>query len=196
MTVLLLGLVLFMAAHSARIVADDWRTAQIARFGLGPWKGIYSLISIVGLVLIVWGYGETRGEVELWQGPVWLRHVASLLMLASFILIAAAYVPRNRIQTVVGHPMTAGVKVWALAHLMTNTRPGDLVLFGALLIWVVLVFRAARQRDRTDGRHAAQGPWPMAAVAAVAGAVGRVRAFSAPAVDRRAGGLRKTAKNL
>lgn len=171
MTILLLGLVLFVAAHSVRVVADDWRTAQIARIGAGPWKGVYSLISIVGLALIVWGYGETRGGPELWQGPVWLRHVASLLMLASFILIAAAYVPRNRIQTAVGHPMTAGVKVWALAHLLTNTRPGDLVLFGALLVWAVLVFRAARRRDRAAGRHAAPGPWPMAAVAAVAGAV-------------------------
>lgn len=111
MTVLLLGLVLFMSAHSVRIVADDWHTAQIARIGLGPRKGIYSLISIVGLALIVWGYGETRGGVELWQGPVWLRHVSSLLMLAAFILLAAAYIPGNRIQTAVGHPMTVGVKV-------------------------------------------------------------------------------------
>lgn len=169
MTVLLLGLVLFMAAHSVRIVAYGWRAAQIARIGLGPWKGIYSLVSVVGLVLIVWGYSETRGGVELWQGPVWLRHASSLLMLASFILLAAAYIPRNRILTAVGHPMTAGVKVWALAHLMTNTRPGDLVLFGALLVWAVLVFRAARRRDRASDRREAPGSWPMAAIATVAG---------------------------
>lgn len=171
MTILLLGLVLFVTAHSVRIGADDWRTARIARIGLASWKGIYSLISIVGLVLIVWGYGETRGGVELWQGPVWLRHVSSLLMLASFILLAAAYVPRNRIQTAVGHPMTVGVKAWALAHLMTNTRPGDLVLFGVLLVWAVLVFRAARRRDRASGRQEAPGSWSMAAVATIAGAV-------------------------
>lgn len=171
MIVLLLGFVLFMSAHSVRIVADDWRTAQIARIGLGPWKGTYSLISVVGLALIVWGYGETRGGVELWQGPVWLRHVSSLLMLASFILLAAAYIPGNRILTAVGHPMTAGVKVWALAHLMTNARSGDLVLFGALLVWAVLVFRAARRRDRASGRRETPGSWSMAAVATVAGVV-------------------------
>lgn len=170
MTVLLLGIILFMAAHSVRIVADGWRAAQIARIGLGPWKGIYSLISVVGLVLIVWGYGATRGGAELWQAPTWLRPVSSLLMLVSFILIAAAYIPRNRIQTAVGHPMTAGVKVWAVAHLMTNTRTGDLVLFGVLLVWAVLVFRAARRRDRASGRREAPGSWPMAMVAIVAGA--------------------------
>jgi uncharacterized membrane protein len=171
MTVLLLGIILFMAVHSVRIVADGWRTAQIARIGVGPWKGVYSLVSVVGLALIVWGYGETRGGVELWQGPEWLRPVSSLLMLASFILLAAAYIPRNRIQTAVGHPMTAGVKVWALAHLMTNTRPGDMVLFGVLLVWAVLVFRAARRRDRASGRRETSGSWSMATVAAVIGAV-------------------------
>ena len=170
MIILLLGLVLFVAVHSVRVVADGWRTAQIARLGLMSWKGIYSLVSVAGFVLIVWGYGETRGGVELWQGPVWLRPVSSLLMLASFILLAAAYIPRNRIQTAIGHPMTAGVKVWALAHLMTNTRPGDLVLFGVLLVWAVWVFRAARRRDRASGRREPPGSWPMAAVAMIVGA--------------------------
>ncbi len=114
MSFLFLGLVLFLAVHSVRIVSDGWRTPLIARIGLGPWKGIVSLISVVGLALIVWGYGETRAVTELWHGPAWLRPVSSLLMLAAFVLIAAAYLPRNRIQTAVGHPMMAGVKVWAL----------------------------------------------------------------------------------
>ncbi len=170
MTILLLGLVIFIAVHSVRIVADGWRTAMIARLGAWPWKAIYSLISLAGFVLIVWGYGGTRGAAELWQGPAWLWPVSSLLMLTSFILLAAAYIPRNRIRTIIGHPMTAGVKVWALAHLLTNTRPGDLVLFGALLVWAVLVFRAARVRDRASGQRAAPGSWAMAAIAIVAGA--------------------------
>lgn len=170
MNILLLGLVLFVGMHSVRIATDSWRTSQIARLGLLPWKGIVSLVSVVGFVLIVWGYGETRSAAELWQGPVWLRHVSSLMMLVSFILLTAAYIPRNRIQTAVGHPMTAGVKVWALAHLMTNMRPGDLALFGVLLVWAVLVFRAARARDRASGQRLASGSWPMAAVAAVVGA--------------------------
>lgn len=170
MMILLLGLVVFIAVHSVRIVADGWRTAMIARLGPWPWKAVYSLISLAGFVLIVWGYGETRGGAELWPGSAWLRHAASLLMLASFILIAAAYIPRNRIQAIVGHPMTAGVKLWALAHLLTNTRPGDLVLFGALLVWAVLVFRAARVRDRANGQRAAPGSWAMASIAIIAGA--------------------------
>lgn len=170
MTILLLGLILFIAVHSVRIVADGWRSAQIARLGAWPWKAIYSLISVAGFVLIVWGYGETRGGTELWQGPAWLRHVASLLVLASFILLVAAYIPRNRIRTMVGHPMTAGVKVWALAHLATNTRPGDLLLFGVFLVWAVLVFRAARQRDRASGRREAPGSWAMTVFAVVVGA--------------------------
>lgn len=170
MTTLLLGLAIFIAVHSVRIVADGWRTAQISRLGPWSWKAIYSLISLAGFVLIVWGYGETRAGTELWQGPAWLRHVSSLLMLVSFILLVAAYIPRNRIRTIVGHPMTAGVKVWALAHLLTNTRAGDLVLFGALLVWAVLVFRAARVRDLASGQREAPGSWAMAALATVAGA--------------------------
>ncbi|OGI40972.1 MAG: hypothetical protein A2140_02440 [Candidatus Muproteobacteria bacterium RBG_16_62_13] len=170
MTILLLGLAMFIVVHSVRIVVDGWRTAMIARLGPWPWKAIYSLISVAGFALIVWGYGETRGAAELWQGPAWLRPVSSLLMLVSFILLVAAYIPRNRIQTIVGHPMTAGVKVWALAHLLTNTRPGDLALFGVVLVWAVLVFRAARRRDRASGRREDSGSWTMAAIAIAAGA--------------------------
>ncbi len=153
MSMLLLGLVFFLAAHSVRIVADDWRNGQIERRGEGAYKGIYSLISLAGLVLIVWGYGQTRIDaVYLWDPPRWTRHAAALLMLASFVLVTAAYVPRNRIREAVGHPMVAGVKVWAFAHLISNGRLGDLVLFGAFLGWAVLDFVSARRRDRAAGR--------------------------------------------
>lgn len=151
MTILILGLLLFLGAHSVRIVADDWRAAQIARMGPGPWKGVYSLVAVAGFALIVWGYGMTRGQAELWLPPLWLRQVSSLLMIVSGVLFVAVYVPRNRIKAAIGHPMVAGTKVWALAHLLTNGRPGDVLLFGAVLVWAVLVFRAARARDRAVG---------------------------------------------
>lgn len=152
MTMLLLGLVVFLGAHSVRIVAEPWRQRRIAQMGPGAWKGLYSLVSLVGLSLVIWGYGLARAvPVELWSPPVWTRHLSSLLTLAAFVLVAAAYVPRNRIRAAVGHPMLAGVKLWALAHLLSNGRLADVVLFGAFLAWAVFDFRAARARDRARG---------------------------------------------
>ena len=158
MAILILGLALFLGAHSVRIFADDWRSAQIARRGEGAYKGVYSLVSLAGLVLIVWGYGQTRiAPVDLWNPPVWTRHAASLLMLFSFVLFAAVYVPRNRIRAAIGHPMVAATKLWAFAHLIANGRAGDLVLFGAFLAWAVADFTSARRRDRAAGRRPAPG---------------------------------------
>jgi uncharacterized membrane protein len=152
MTPLIFGLVVFLGVHSVRIFADDWRTRQVARLGAGPWKGLYSLASLVGFVLIVWGYGLARGEpVVIWTPPVWTRHVAALLTIPAFILLVAAYVPRNGIKAKVRHPMIIGVKVWAFAHLLANGMLADVVLFGAFLVWAILDFRAARQRDRANG---------------------------------------------
>ena len=151
MSYLLLGLALFLGVHSVRIVADGWRTHTLARLGEGPWKGLVSLVSAVGLALIVWGYGLARQQpVALWLPPVGMRHAAALLTLIAFILLAAAYVPRNAIKARLHHPMVLGVKVWALAHLLSNGNLADVVLFGAFLLWAVLDFRAARQRDRAQ----------------------------------------------
>jgi uncharacterized membrane protein len=152
MTFLVLGLILFLGTHSIRLVADGWRTAQVGRFGLNRWKGLYSVASALGLGLVVWGYALARAEpMALWAPPGWTRHLAALLTLPAFILIAAAYVPGSRIKAAVGHPMVAGVKVWAIAHLLSNGNLADVVLFGAFLLWAVLVFRSARQRDRAAG---------------------------------------------
>lgn len=112
MTILVLGLVLFLGVHAVRIVAEDWRAAQIARRGPNSWKALVALASIAGLALIVWGYGLARTEpVALWQPPGWLRWPAVLLALAAFVLFAAAYIPRNRLKAAIGHPMVAGVKL-------------------------------------------------------------------------------------
>jgi len=149
MTVLILGLIIFLGAHSTRIVAEGWRTAQLKRLGAGPWKGIYSLVSLAGFGLIVWGFGLARQEpVVLWVSPAATRHLAALLTLIAFVLLAAAYVPRNAIKSRLHHPMILGVKVWAFAHLLANGRLAGLLLFGAFLGWAVVCFIAARKRDR------------------------------------------------
>lgn len=164
MLVLILGLVLFLGVHSVRIVADDWRSQTIRQRGEGLWKGLYSLLSVVGLGLIVWGYGLARQQpVVLWVPPIAMRHIAALLTLFSFILLAAAYVPRNGIKSRLHHPMVIGVKVWAFAHLLANGNLADVVLFGAFLVWAALDFRAARGRDR-----AAQTVYPAGSASATA----------------------------
>jgi uncharacterized membrane protein len=149
---LVLGLVLFLGPHSVRIAADDWRSATIARLGERPWKGLYSLLSLAGFALVVWGYGQARQQpVVLWTPPRGMQHLAALLMVPSFVLLVAAYVPRNAIRARLHHPMVLGVKTWAVAHLLANGTLADVVLFGAFLVWAVLDFRSARRRDRDVG---------------------------------------------
>jgi uncharacterized membrane protein len=169
MTLLILGLLLFLGAHSVRIVADDWRTARINAMGLNAWKGVYSVVALIGFVLLVWGYGETRGAPELWNPPAWTRHLAALLNLPAFVLLVAAYVPGTRIKAAVGHPMVAGVKLWAFAHLISNGRPGDMLLFGAFLAWAVADYVSARRRDRVAGTRYPSGPISRDGLAAVIG---------------------------
>jgi uncharacterized membrane protein len=109
--------------------------------------------------------------VDLWHPPVWTRHAASLLTLLSFILITAAYVPRSRIRALVGHPMVAGVKLWAFAHLLSNGRLGDVVLFGAFLAWAVADFASLRRRDRASGTRRGTGALANDLTSVVAGTV-------------------------
>jgi uncharacterized membrane protein len=171
MGLLLLGLLIFLSVHSVRIVADEWRSATIVRIGEARWKGVYSLLSLLGFVLIVWGYGLARQQpVPLWDPPLATRHLASLLTLVAFVLLAAAYVPNNGIKARVHHPMVLGVTVWALAHLLANGTLADVLLFGAFLVWAVLDFRAARGRDRTAGTRYPAGKTP-ATLAALAGGI-------------------------
>lgn len=153
MSVLILGLVLFLGAHSVRIVAGDWRDAQLARLGEKRWKAAYSIISAAGLALIVWGYGMARVDSPvLWSTPPWTRHLAALLTLPAFILLVAAYLPGSHLKAAVGHPMVAGVKLWALAHLLAKGTPAAATLFGAFLVWAVVDFVSARKRDRVAGQ--------------------------------------------
>jgi uncharacterized membrane protein len=171
MAYLVLGLVLFLGVHSVRIVADDWRTATRARIGEQAFKGAYSVLSLVGFVLICWGYGQARQQpMVLWTSPIWTRHLAALLTLPAFVLLAASNVPGNSIKARLHHPMVLGVKVWALAHLLANNTLADVLLFGSFLVWAVVDFRSSRQRDRTQGTVYAPGrSWPT--IAAVVGGI-------------------------
>ena len=172
MLVLILGLLIFLGMHSVRIFADDWRTATLAHLGEKPWKGAYSLVSLVGFVLIVWGYGLARQQpVVLWQPPVMMKHLISLFTLAAFILLAAAYVPRNHFKARLHHPMVLGVKLWAFGHLLATAKLADVVLFGAFLLWAILDFRAARGRDRALGTTYAAGSMGGTLVTLVVGVV-------------------------
>ena len=173
MLLLVVGLALFLGVHSTRIVAEGWRTSMVQRLGETPWKAIYSVVSIVGFVLVVWGYGLARqNPVVLWpQPPVAMRHVASLLTLAAFVLLVAAYVPGNQIKAKLRHPMILGVKAWALAHLLANNTLADVLLFGSFLVWAVLDFRSSRKRDRSLATVPPAGTLPRTIVAVVVGAV-------------------------
>jgi uncharacterized membrane protein len=134
---LILGLILFLGVHSVSIVAPAWRDAQVLRIGEKPWKNRYSAISIASFVVLMVGYGIARQHpVVLYTPPTWARHVTLLLMLPVFPLLFATYFP-GRIQATVKHPFLAGVKLWAVAHLLANGTLADVLLFGGFLLWAV-----------------------------------------------------------
>ncbi len=152
MSILVLGLLIFLGIHSLRIVADGWRTRMISRVGANGWKGLFALASIVGFVLIVWGFGLARQQpVLLYAPPLWLKHLNALFTLVAFVLVVAAYVPRNHAKAAIGHPMLAAVKVWAFGHLLATGFVHDVVLFGAFLVWAMVDLVASRRRDRLAG---------------------------------------------
>ncbi|HEX6708340.1 MAG TPA: NnrU family protein [Albitalea sp.] len=134
---LVLGLVLFLGVHSVSIVAPQWRDAQVALRGERAWKGVYALISIVGFVLLIVGYGAARqSPIVLYTPPTWARHLTLLLMAPVFPLLIAAYMP-GRIKAALKHPFLVAVKLWALAHLLANGTLADVLLFGGFLAWAV-----------------------------------------------------------
>lgn len=172
MTLLIAGLILFIATHSLRIFADDWRSRMVSKIGPMPWKGLISVASLVGIILMSKGYAAARAApVLLWQSPVWMSHLVSLLMLVAFILFIAAYVPKNVIKARLGHPMIISVKIWAFGHLLANGTIADLLLFGGLLAWAVMSFRAARQRDRREGVTRVAGSAMPTVITVAVGAV-------------------------
>ena len=152
---------LFLGVHSVRIVADGARSRFIATRGAGPWKGLYSLVSALGFAAILWGYRAARAEpVVLWAPIPAMRHVAAVLTLLAFILLVAAYVPRNGIKARLHHPTVLAVMAWALAHLLVTVTLAGVVLFASFLVWAACSFRAARQRDSGAGTTYPAGHWP------------------------------------
>ena len=158
MTLLILGLILFFGLHSVSIVAPAWRDAQVAQRGERAWKGSYAVLSIVGFVLLVYGYGQSRlAPVVLYTPPAALRHLALLLMLPVFPLLLAAYLP-GRIKTAAKHPMLVATKLWATAHLLANGNLGDVLLFGSFLVWAVADRISLKRRVVRPLQTAPAGP--------------------------------------
>lgn len=156
---LILGLLVFLGVHTLTTLRDT-RAALIGRLGESGYKGLYSLVSFAGLALIVWGYARYRatGWIDVWYPPVAFRHITLLLMLPAVILVVASYI-RGRIYTMLKHPMLAGIKLWAAAHLLANGDLGSIVLFGSFLAWAVY--------DRISLKHRADAgapPFPVGGV--------------------------------
>jgi uncharacterized membrane protein len=157
LTLLVFGLIVFLGSH-AFSMARGPRAALVAKLGEGPYKGLYSLVSLAGIVLISIGYGQYRqgGYIPVWDPPVWTRHLALLLVWAAFVCIAAAYLP-GRIKRRLKHPMLAGVKIWALAHLIANGDLGSILLFGSFLAWAVVARISVKRRDEAVEHGAPSG---------------------------------------
>jgi uncharacterized membrane protein len=156
---LIIGLVIFLGVHSVAIVSLDFRNQALARLGEGGWKGAYGLISLIGFVLICYGFALARQDpVFLYFPPTWLRQVALIIMLPVFPLLFAAYLP-GRIKTAAKHPMLAAVKFWALAHLLANGTLADVLLFGSFLAWAVFDRISLKRRPAQVLRTAPPGRW-------------------------------------
>lgn len=158
MTLLVAGLILFFGIHSVAIVAPGARERLAQALGRNGWRGVHSLFSLAGLVLIIVGYGQARlAPVVLYAPPLWTRHVTFLLMLAVFPLIFAAYLP-GRIKAALKHPLLAAVKTWAFAHLLSNGNLADVLLFGGFLAWAAADRISLKRREPTLKVTAAPRP--------------------------------------
>ncbi len=151
LTVLIIGLAIFHASHLF-VRRRDARAAAIERLGVIGYRIAFSIVSIAGLAMIVWGFGHyrTTGWIDIWYPPAFMRHITELLMLFASVFIVAAFIP-SRITVRLKHPMLAAVKTWALAHLLANGDLGSILLFGSFLAWGVIARIAAKK----DGAAAA-----------------------------------------
>jgi uncharacterized membrane protein len=147
MTLLIAGLVIFIGMHSTSIVMPGFRDSMVAKIGEWPWKGLYSIISLLGFVLIINGYPETRLDpTVLYTPPVWLRHIAMLLLIVVFPMLLATYFS-GRIKRTLKNPMILSIKIWAFAHLLANGNLADVLLFGGFLLWAVASLIMAKRRE-------------------------------------------------
>jgi uncharacterized membrane protein len=137
LAIMILGLAVFIGAH-VLITLREQRAGVIARLGEGRYKGLFSLVSLLGIILIGYGFARYRaaGYIDVWYQPAWTRHVTDLLVWPAIVCVVAAYIPGD-IKRLLKHPMLVGVKLWALAHLISNGDLGSIILFGSILAWAV-----------------------------------------------------------
>jgi uncharacterized membrane protein len=151
MLILVIGLVVFIGIHllPTRPTLSD---ALQARLGAGAYKAVFSIVSAVGLVMIVWGYGAARaaGAHVLYEPPVWTRHLALTLMIPFFPILLAAYLP-GKIKSTLKHPMLVATKLWAVSHLIANGSLPDVLLFGSLLAYAVFDRISVKRRAVATG---------------------------------------------
>lgn len=173
MTLLIVGLIVFLGIHSLNIVAPGQRLKLVNRLGPGTWKLSFSAISLIGLLLIIQGYSVARAQpVWIWFPPTGLSHLVILLTIPAFVLLAAAYVPANRIKAKLRHPMLAAVKIWAFSHLLANGSLADIIMFGSFLIWAIAGFAVLRRRDRVSGKSFPVGTLRADLITIAAGLLG------------------------
>jgi uncharacterized membrane protein len=172
LSVMILGLVLFLGIH-ALTTRRNLRAALIGRLGgEGTYKAVYGLVSLVGIALIVWGFATYRAAEfrEIWHPPTFLRHLNIALMLPAVILVVAAYI-RGRIYATLKHPMLAGVKLWAFGHLLANGDLGGIILFGSFLGWAVFDRISLKRRKDAGGPPIPVGGMTNDLIAVVVGVV-------------------------
>ena len=147
MLILVLGIILFLGAHSFATFREA-RAGAIQQYGEGAYKGVYSVVSVIGFILICWGFSRYRAEgwVQVWDPPAWTRHLTITLMWFAFVALAAMGKKPGRIRGWLRHPMLVAIKIWALAHLLANGDLGGVVLFGSFLAWAVYDRIAVKRR--------------------------------------------------
>ncbi|WP_320194841.1 NnrU family protein [Agrobacterium rosae] len=149
MLLLILSLLFFLGTHSLRIVAPSFRNRMIARMGEGPWKGVYSLVSVIAIAFVAYAFDQARQVTGiLYSPPIWTSHIALTLMLIAMICLVASLLPAGHIATKTKHPLILAVKIWALAHLLANGETSSVLLFVSVLAWGVVMRISLKRRQR------------------------------------------------
>ncbi|MDL2409307.1 NnrU family protein [Rhizobium calliandrae] len=148
MSLLILGIVLFLGIHLIRVLVPGFRSSMVSKIGEPGWKIGYSIASIVTLILLIYGFGRARDQTPIWSPPIWMSHITILLMLFALICLVASLLPAGHIAVRAKHPMVLSVKIWALAHLLSNGDGAAILLFAAFLAWGVILRISFKRRER------------------------------------------------
>ena len=159
LTILLIGLALFLGIHCIRVFAPQWREAQISARGAGPWRGLYSAASIIAFAVLVYGFGLAREQTGiLYVPPEWGRSFLHIAMPISLVLFVASQLPPGNLKKRLAHPMLWATIIWAVGHLLANGETSSVILFGAILIWAVICL--VDNYKRPQGEPVAAKVWP------------------------------------